>query len=299
MKNNPQKNKSSLFKFIIPGAGVFVLVILAAYFFLLPKKPTFSGLKKGKRYNYIIITVDTLRADRLNCYGFNRIETPNIDRFARDGIKFDQCIAQTPLTLPSHTSLFTGTQPPYNGVRDNGGFLVPPQLVTLAELFKEQGYETSAFVAAYVLDSKWGLNQGFDTYFDNFDLSQFKKISLGSVQRSADDVLDEALPWLSEKKDDPFFTWIHLYDPHTPYEPPGEFEKKYPGRPYLGEIAFHLREHEKAKRLFNEALEKNSRLTGPRYRLPQCCFAEGREKQAKSYLASERELAPEDAEALV
>ncbi len=98
--------------------------------------------------------------------------------------------------------------------------------------------QTAAFVAAYVLDSKWGLNQGFDYYFDKFDLSQFEKISLGDVQRPANEVIDEALSWLDKTKDKKFFTWIHLYDPHTPYEPPPPFDKKYADRPYLGEIAF-------------------------------------------------------------
>jgi tetratricopeptide (TPR) repeat protein len=132
----------------------------------------------------------------------------------------------------------TGTLPLFHGVRDNGGFLVPPALVTLAEVFKARGYETSAFVGAYVLDSKWGLNQGFDTYFDNFDLSKFERISLGTVQRPANEVMDEALGWLEKKKDKKFFTWIHLYDPHTPYKPPAAFAERYPNRPYAGEIAF-------------------------------------------------------------
>jgi arylsulfatase A-like enzyme len=108
----------------------------------------------------------------------------------------------------------------------------------MAEVFKAGGYSTAAFIGAYVLDSKWGLGQGFDTYFDRFDLSKFEKISLGSVQRPANEVLDEALKWLGENKDTPFFAWIHLYDPHTPYEPPPPFDEKYARSPYLGEIAF-------------------------------------------------------------
>ncbi len=204
----------------------------------MPKRPSFSSFKKDKDFNFIFITVDTLRADRLHCYGFEEIETPTIDLFAERGIMFENCIATTPLTLPSHTSIFTGTLPLYHGVRDNGGFLVPPKLDTMAELFKTKNYKTSAFVAAFVLESKWGLDQGFDYYFDNFDLSQFQRISLASVQRPANEVMDEALTWLEENKGDQFFTWIHLYDPHTPYEPPPPFDKKYANRPYAGEIAF-------------------------------------------------------------
>ena len=140
--------------------------------------------------------------------------------------------------MPSHTSLLTGTQPTFHGVRDNGGFLVPQEITTLAELFKQEDYQTSAFVAAYVLDSKWGLNQGFDYYFDRFDLSRYKTISLGNVQRRGDEVIDEALIWLEDNKQDNFFTWIHLYDPHTPYEPPSPYKEQYPQRPYIGEIAY-------------------------------------------------------------
>jgi arylsulfatase A-like enzyme/Flp pilus assembly protein TadD len=195
-------------------------------------------LKGRKQFNYVLITVDTLRADRIGCYGFPEIETPTMDMFARRGVKFGRCIAQTPLTLPSHTSLLSGTHPTFNGVRDNGGFLVPQDLVMLAELFKDSGYSTSAFVAAYVLDSKWGIDQGFDHYFDRFDLSKYKTVSLGNVQRRGDEVIDEALSWLEKNSQNSFFAWIHLYDPHTPYDPPSPFREKYPGRPYLGEIAY-------------------------------------------------------------
>jgi len=161
-----------------------------------------------------------------------------MDLFASRGVKFEHCITETPLTLPSHTTIMTGTHPVFHGVRDNGGFIVPQEIITLAELFKDNGFQTSAFVAAYVLDSKWGLNQGFDYYFDKFDLSKYKSISLGNVQRRGDKVIDETLVWLEKNKQSKFFSWIHLYDPHTPYEPPSPYKEKYPGRPYIGEIAF-------------------------------------------------------------
>lgn len=226
-------------KKIILILSLAVLVVLTAVVYvLLLQKDEFSRLRGKKDFNYILISVDTLRADRIGCYGFSEIETPNIDFFAERGVRFERCIAPTPLTLPSHTSLLTGTQPTFHGVRDNGGFLVPPQLVTLAELFKEQDYQTAAFVAAYVLDSKWGLNQGFDFYFDRFDLSKYKTISLGNVQRRGDEVIDETLKWLERNRQQKFFTWIHLYDPHTPYDPPSPFKEKYPNRKYLGEIAY-------------------------------------------------------------
>jgi arylsulfatase A-like enzyme/predicted Zn-dependent protease len=218
-------------------AAAALLALAAALLVLRPGGASMAGLRGGEELNVVLITLDTTRADRIRCYGFPDIETPTIDRFAREGIRFERCFAQTPLTLPSHTTIMTGTYPPYHGVRDNGGFIVPPSLKTLAESFKERRYQTAAFVAAYVLDSKWGLNQGFDYYFDNFDLSRFETISLGAVQRPANEVMDEALSWMDKAKGGKFFSWIHLYDPHTPYEPPAPFDKKF-RHPYLGEIAF-------------------------------------------------------------
>jgi len=218
-------------------AATAVFVLLAAILIARFGKPGFARLKGQEDFNCILITVDTLRADRIGCYGFSRVDTPTMDLFAARGIKFDRCYSQTPLTLPSHTSLFTGTLPLFHGIRDNGGFIVPEELKTLAEVFKDKGYDTAAFIGAYVLDSKWGLNQGFDYYYDQFDLSKFERISLGTVQRPGNEVMDEALKWLESKKETKHFAWIHLYDPHTPYEPPAPFDKNY-RHPYLGEIAF-------------------------------------------------------------
>ena len=223
---------------LLAGAALVAAGGLAAFLLLRPRTPDFGRLRGGRDYNVILITVDTLRADKVGCYGNAFVRTPAMDAFAARGIRYERAISQTPLTLPSHTTIMTGTLPVFHGVRDNGGFIVPSELVTMAEAFKAKGYDTAAFVAAYVLDSKWGLNQGFDTYFDKFDLSRFEKISLGEVQRPADEVIDEALSWIDKKKDGKFFAWIHLYDPHTPYAPPEPFKSEYPNSPYLGEIAF-------------------------------------------------------------
>jgi arylsulfatase A-like enzyme/predicted Zn-dependent protease len=214
------------------------LTAVAAFLWLRPRGVPFARLRGDKDYSVILVTVDTLRADKIGCYGNTSVRTPTMDAFAANGIRFADCITQTPLTLPSHTTIMTGTLPIHHGVRDNGGFVVPAELTTMAEAFKARGYATAAFVAAYVLDGKWGLDQGFDTYYDKFDLSRFEKISLGEVQRPANEVLDEALGWLERKKDGKFFAWIHLYDPHTPYAPPEPFLSEYPRHPYLGEIAF-------------------------------------------------------------
>ena len=225
-------------KTILVGSAVLLAAAAVVVLVFGPRRASFDRLRGETDFNVILVTVDTLRADKVGCYGAPLVKTPTMDRLAAQGIRYERCMAQTPLTLPSHATILTGTLPLFHGVRDNGGFVVPSELVTRAELFKSQGYDTAAFVAAYVLDSKWGLNQGFDTYFDKFDLSRFERISLGEVQRPANEVVDEALGWLEKKKDGKFFAWIHLYDPHTPYAPPEPFASQYPRSPYLGEIAF-------------------------------------------------------------
>ena len=196
---------------------------------------------EGKPLNVILITADTLRADRLGCYGNNRVATPNLDHLADSGVVFEHTTTVSPLTLPAHSSMFTGTYPMYHGVRDNGGYYLEPEHITLAEILKEQGYRTGAFVAAFTLDSRWGLDQGFDRYFDDFDLPEFEKVSLDSVQRRGDEVLAEALPWLDSVREKRFFSWIHLFDPHSPYDPPEPYLSQYEGvrwGRYDGEVAY-------------------------------------------------------------
>ena len=191
--------------------------------------------------NVIVITADTLRADKLGAYGNTRIATPNIDRLASEGVLFEQATTVVPLTLPAHASIFTGTYPLFHGVRDNGGYYLDPAQTTLAEVLKAQGYATGAFVGAFVLDSRWGLAQGFDRYFDDFNLAKFEKVSLDSVQRRGDEVLARALPWMDSVRDRRFFAWIHFYDVHTPYDPPEPYLSRYAGvrwGRYDGEVAW-------------------------------------------------------------
>jgi arylsulfatase A-like enzyme/tetratricopeptide (TPR) repeat protein len=143
-----------------------------------------------------------------------------------------------PLTLPAHCTLFTGLLPGAHGVRDNGGFKLAPEHVTLAEALKERGFATGGFVSAFVLDHRWGIAQGFDRYFDDFDLKQQEKLSMGEIQRPGNETLDKALDWIRGVKDRRFFAWIHLYDPHSPYDPPEPYKSRYAGRLYDGEIAW-------------------------------------------------------------
>jgi arylsulfatase A-like enzyme/Flp pilus assembly protein TadD len=191
---------------------------------------------RGERPNVLLISIDTLRPDHLGCYGYHGIATPAIDAIAAEGVLFSDALTAIPLTLPSHTSLLTGLYPVSHGVRDNGTFALAPEYTTLAEVLSSHGYATAAFVGAFVLDSRFGLNQGFDIYDD--DLGTGKKTSaFGYRERLAEDVTESAAGWLSTVRE-PFFAFVHYYDPHTPYEPPAPFDAAYPGRPYDGEIAY-------------------------------------------------------------
>lgn len=198
-----------------------------------------SPLSAREWPNVLLVTIDTLRADRVGCYGYRNAETPTLDRLAREGVRFEKAFSPIPLTLPAHASILTGTYPPYHGVRDNSGFVLRPQHTSLAVLVKQLGYSTGAFVGAYVLDSKFGLNRGFDHYYDNFDLAKYENVSPGYIRRPGSRVVREALKWLQAGGGkSPFFAWVHLYDPHDPYEPPEPWAARHSGRPYDGAIAF-------------------------------------------------------------
>ena len=184
--------------------------------------------------NVLLITMDTTRADRLGCYGWKRAWTPALDALARRGVRFEKAFAQVPITLPSHTVLLTGTYPPENGVRDNGRDALGSELPTLAEIFRQHGYRTGAFVAAAVLDSRYGLSRGFEVYNDT--MAQIKTSPRRS-QIPADLVCDRALAWLQQVEAEPFLCWVHFFDPHTPHQPPREYRVKT-GDDYDGEIAF-------------------------------------------------------------
>jgi len=196
---------------------------------------------RNSDWNVVLVTLDTTRADRLGCYGYAAASTPVIDALARDGILLQDAYCQTPLTLPSHASLFTGLYPGAHGVRDNGGFFLKPGAITLAEVLRNAGWTTSAFISAFVLDSRWGLNQGFDVYYDNFDFSRYKSIGLDTVQRRGGETVAAFLDWIKGRTEGKFFSWIHLYDPHAPYDPPDPFPAKFPETLdglYDGEIAY-------------------------------------------------------------
>ena len=189
----------------------------------------------------LLVSVDTLRADRLGSYGYQAASTPVLDALAARGLRFEQAATVTPLTLPAHTSLLSGTFPAFHGVRDNGSFYVSDTITTLAEVLQSRGYRTGGFIGAFVLDHRWGIAQGFDHYFDAFDLSNFDMAAgLDAAQRPGSEVVDHALSWLDEERERPFFAWVHLYDPHSPYTPPEPYRSRFPATmqgAYDGEVA--------------------------------------------------------------
>ncbi len=202
----------------------------------------------SSRPSVILITVDTLRADRISSYGSKRVDTPHMDLLAREGVRFANASTTVPFTLPAHSSIMTGLYPPSHGVRENVGYVLAPERVTLAERFRDAGYLTGGFVSAFVLDARWGIGRGFDTYVDDFNLESMDGANLGSVQRAGPETIGHALSWLDDVvladgeggggDRRPFFLWLHLFDPHDPYEPPEPFRSEYAGRPYDGEVAY-------------------------------------------------------------
>jgi arylsulfatase A-like enzyme len=196
---------------------------------------------RGAGSHVLLISVDTLRADRLGCYGSRSARTPTIDALAAHGVRFDQATCGAPITLPSHTTLLTGLDPPSHGVRLNGTFRLEGEHTTLAEVLQSSGYTTAAVVGAFVLDARYGLGQGFDVYDDNVLPQAGGAGGRRFPARTADRVTDAATAWLERHLagpgSDPFFLWVHYYDPHFPYDPPAPHRESFP-EPYDGEIAF-------------------------------------------------------------
>ena len=188
-------------------------------------------------HNLLLITLDTTRADRIGCYGNQQIGTPTLDRLAAEGVLFSAATAVAPTTLPAHSSIFTGLYPAHHGVRCNGIFRLEGNRITLAEQLQDAGFQTGAVVSSFVLDSQFGLDQGFDRYLD--DLSDADD-PLDRLYRSrvADRTTDRAIAWLREAAQDRFFLWVHYFDPHNDYIPPEPFAEQYAHNLYDGEIAF-------------------------------------------------------------
>ena len=216
-----------------PLLGVLLVLVVVGgggWLFLRP-----GSAAKGP-VNIVLVSIDTCRADHLSCYGYQRKTTPNIDAVAKEGILFENVITPIPNTLPAHSSMLTGTIPPYHGVHDNHNYRLPESNVTLAEILREHGYTTAGFVSTFVLDSQFGLDQGFDTYDDDVEGGQGVARVLN--ERRAEVVSGVASAWLEEHADERFFLFLHYFDPHSPYEPPEPFASDFSDNLYAGEIAY-------------------------------------------------------------
>ena len=185
--------------------------------------------------NVVLISIDTCRADHLSCYGYGRNTTPNIDRIARESILFTNAYSPVPLTLPAHGSMLTGTIPPYHGVHENQGYKLHESNVTLAEILRQNDYTTGAVISSFVLDSQFGLNQGFEYYNESF-VELLKDTD--ESQRRGGEASRFAMEWLDENRSERFFLFLHYYDPHTAYEPPEPFASRFSDNLYAGEIAY-------------------------------------------------------------
>ena len=188
--------------------------------------------------NLLLITVDTLRADRLGSYGHSEAQTPHLDALAERGALLSDALTHVPMTLPSHASMMTGRLPFRTGVRNNGTYKLSPDELTLAEILDQAGYQTGAALGAFVLLEKFGLGQGFQTYDDSLESDHVLRVF--DTEINADEVLAKWRTWLKSTKKDsrPFFYWAHFYDPHLPYAPPEPFKTDFASSPYDGEVAF-------------------------------------------------------------
>jgi len=193
---------------------------------------------RARPSSVLLVTFDTVRADRVGVYGARNIATPVLDALAADGVFFERAISQVPLTWPSHSVIFTGLYPFQNGVQDFTGQPLDARFRTVAQAFRQKGFITGGVISSFALDQSWGLARGFDFYDDVFSRDAYENRELGLVERKAGESLDHALAWLKKASGKPFFFWLHLYDAHSPYNPPEPFKTQYADRPYDGEIAY-------------------------------------------------------------
>jgi arylsulfatase A-like enzyme/cytochrome c-type biogenesis protein CcmH/NrfG len=240
-------------------ALVLVAIALGAAGILAPRRLLHRLIPSPQPQNLLLISIDTLRADHLGCYGYAEAQTPRLDALAKTGLRFAQATTVVPLTLPAHSSLMTGTFPAWNGVRDNGSFYLSEDQITLATVLSTKGFRTGGFVGAFVLDRRWGIAQGFSRYFDDFDLQRFEQAtSMDFIRRPGSDVVDHAIEWLEEDTRRPFFAWVHLYDPHAPYDPQEPFRSRFPATAIGAYDAAISSSDAQVGRLL-DALEKNNR----------------------------------------
>ncbi len=185
----------------------------------------------------LLVTLDTTRADRLGCYGYEGARTPHLDDLARQGQRFQRAYTPVPLTTPAHATILTGLLPTRHGIHTNGDAVLASEVETLAERLAAQGYRTAASVASFTTASVWQLDQGFGAYYDRL-ASERGRVDRWAQERPANEVVDDALAWLEEQGTDPWFLWVHFFDPHDPYDPPEPWATRFASCPYDGELAF-------------------------------------------------------------
>jgi arylsulfatase A-like enzyme/Flp pilus assembly protein TadD len=212
------------------------LVLLFALFFLACAKPETPVASTAPAGDIILVTIDTWRADAAGFAGNSGVQTPFLDSLAARGVVFTNAHAHNVITLPSHVNILTGLNPYQHGVRENAGFTLDAKHVNVAERLKQSGYATAAFIAAYPLDAKYGLNRGFDVYDDNYGKGR-ATLDFSIQERPAAAVLEPAARWWQSNAGRKRFLWVHLYDPHAPYMPPEPFASEYASNRYLGEVA--------------------------------------------------------------
>lgn len=213
----------------------YLVSLLLAFVVLISPLLGVQKRQADKKLNFLLITIDTLRPDRLSCYSPQYVKTPRIDALAAKGVLFERAFAHDPLTLPSHTNIMLGKTALAHGVDENSKSVVSQDFQTLAELLKSYGYETGAFVGAFPLDSRFGLDQGFDVYDDMYPSQP--ATGLAYSERKAEQTIQPALDWLSKRQGN-WFCWVHLWDPHFPYSAPEPYEDSFKGDPYSGEVAY-------------------------------------------------------------
>jgi arylsulfatase A-like enzyme/Tfp pilus assembly protein PilF len=227
---------------VVAGVGLLVLAGGWALWLRAGRATAPPGASSRAPLNVLLVTLDTTRADRLGAYGYARARTRHLDQLATEGVRFDRAYSPAPITLPAHASILTGLYPFSHGVRNNGNFYLAERFDTVASRLKARGYRTAAFVSSFILDRRYGLARGFDTYDDKMEGGQVQVIQF-EAERRGDRTSLALLAWLDRYSAEggphpPFFVWLHLYDPHEPYRPPPPFREAFSDSPYDGEIAF-------------------------------------------------------------
>src|SRR5262245_34758957 len=220
---------------VLTATAVLLLGIGGALWMRARQAPHGRDLVQIPEENVLLVTIDTLRGDALGCDG-GPARTPNIDALASTGVRFSFAHAHAVITLPSHASILTGTYPFQHGYRENSGYRLRPGTPTLATILKAHGFATGAFIGAFPLDARFGLTPGFDVYDGRFDDAS----SAGVFQlpeRPVSTVVELAMAWIGKQGSKKWLAWVHVFDPHAPYQPPAPFDREYSGRPYYGEVA--------------------------------------------------------------